>query len=266
MRRAEFGESAVGRVGYLLAVGELRYRELDELTDDEVYEAYAPPEPDWLRVNFVSSADGAATLGGLSGSLSGEADKRVFKVLRARCDVLVAGAQTVRAEGYGRLVLSEDRMAWRRAQGLPEVPVMAIVTRTAALDPGAAIFAEAPRRPILLCPGGLEEERVAPFREVADVIQTGTNWVDLTAAVAALRERGLRQILCEGGPHLFGDLVAADLVDELDLTLSPLLVGGGPYRIAEGHESSVARRLRLRHVLEAGDDLILRYVRGSTDE
>lgn len=253
-------------MGYLVAVAQVRYRKLDELTDDEVYAAYEPPKPDWLRVNFVSSADGAATLGGVSGSLSGDADKRVFKVLRARCDVLLTGAQTVRTEGYGPLVLSEDRKAWRRAQGLPEVPVMAIVTRTARLDPKAGIFTEAPRRPILVCPGGLPEVQLAPFREVADVIAVGTGGVDFAAALAALRERGLRQILCEGGPHVFGDLIAADLVDELDLTISAMLVGGGPYRIAEGYESEFARRLRLRHVLQAGDDLILRYLRDSTDE
>lgn len=253
-------------MGYLSAVAEVRYRKLDELTDDEVYAAYAPPAPDWLRVNFVSSADGAATLEGLSGPLSGEEDKRVFKVLRARCDVLVAGSGTVNAEGYGRLVLSPDRMAWRKAQGLPEVPVMAVVSRTARLDPKAAIFAEAPRRPILIVPADLPQSRTEPFAEVADVIAVGTGAVDYAAAMAALRERGLRQILCEGGPTVFGDLVAADLVDELDLTLSPLLVGAGPVRIAEGRASTEARPLELRHVLEAGGNLILRYVRGSTDE
>jgi riboflavin biosynthesis pyrimidine reductase len=261
-------------VGYLVAVAEVRLRKLDELTDDEVYAAYEPPEPDWLRVNFVSSADGAATLEGVSGPLSGAEDKRVFKVLRARCDVLVAGSGTVRTEGYGPLVLSPDRMAWRRAQGLPEVPVMAIVSRTAALDPAAGIFTEAPRRPILIVPADLEPERLEPFGALADVIAVGVGAVDYTAAVAALRERGLRQILCEGGPHVFGDLIEADLADELDLTLAPKLVGAGPYRIAEGHgaaggeepAAADARPLALRHVLEAGGNLILRYVRGSNDE
>lgn len=254
-------------MGYLLAVAEVRYRKLDELTDDEVYAAYAPPAPDWLRVNFVSSADGAATLEGLSGPLSGEEDKRVFKVLRARCDVLVAGSGTVAAEGYGPLVLSPGRMAWRRAQGLPEVPVMAIVSRTATgLDPKAGIFTEAPRRPILIVPADLPGSRTEPFADVADVIAVGTGVVDYAAAMAALRERGLRQILCEGGPTVFGDLVAADLVDELDLTISPLLVGAGPVRIVDGRASTEARPLELRHVLEAGGNLILRYLRGSTDE
>jgi riboflavin biosynthesis pyrimidine reductase len=254
-------------VGYLLAVAEVRYRKLDDMTDDEVYAAYEPPAPAWLRVNFVSSADGAATLEGLSGPLSGEEDKRVFKVLRARCDVLLAGSGTVAAEGYGPLVLSPDRMAWRRAQGLPEVPVMAVASRTLTeLDPAAGIFTEAPRRPIVLIPADLPETQVEPFREVADVIAAGTGAVDYARAIDALRERGLHQILCEGGPRVFGDLIAADLADELDLTLSPLLVGAGPIRIAEGTASDAARPLELRHVLEAGGNLILRYLRGSTDE
>lgn len=254
-------------MGYLSAVAEVSFRKLDDLTDDEVYAAYAPPAADWLRVNFVSSADGAATLEGLSGPLSGEEDKRVFKVLRARCDVLLAGSGTVAAEGYGPLVLSPDRMAWRKAQGLPEVPVMAIASRSlAGLDPDMGVFTLAPRRPIVVVPADLPETRVGPFREVADVIAVGAGAVDYTAAVAALRERGLRQILCEGGPRVFGDLIAADLADELDLTLSPLLVGAGPVRIAEGPAAAAARPLELRHVLEAGGNLILRYLRGSTDE
>jgi riboflavin biosynthesis pyrimidine reductase len=253
-------------VGYVVAVAEVVFRKLNELTDDEVYAAYAPPEPDWLRVNFVSSADGAATLEGLSGPLSGAEDKRVFKVLRARCDVLLAGSGTVRTEGYGALVLSPERKAWRRAQGLPEVPVMAIATRTASLDPASEIFTKAPRRPILICPEDLPDSRVAPFREVADVIAVGIGAVDYASAVAALRERGLRQILCEGGPNVFGDLIAANLADELDLTIAPKLVGAGPMRIAEGKPAEEATPLRLRHVLEAGGNLILRYVRGSSDE
>jgi riboflavin biosynthesis pyrimidine reductase len=254
-------------VGYLLAVAEVRFRKLDEMTDDEVYAAYAPPAADWLRVNFVSSADGAATLEGLSGPLSGAEDKRVFKVLRARCDVLVAGSGTVLAEGYGPLVLSEDRMAWRRAQGLPEVPVMAIVSRTLSrLTPDLGIFAEAPRRPIVICPRDLPELRIEPLREVADIIETGVGTVNLKGAMGVLRERGMGQILCEGGPRVFGELIAENQVDELDLTLSPLLAGAGPVRIAEGRETPEARRLELRHVLEAGGNLILRYMRGSTDE
>lgn len=241
---------------------EVLYRTLEELTDAEVYDAYAPPEADWLRVNFVASADGSATLEGVSGPLSGSEDKRVFKVLRARCNVLVAGSGTVLAEGYGPLDLSAERRAWRSERGLDEVPVMAVVSRSARLDPGSPLFTDAPRRPIVICAADASVDQMASLREVADVIAVGTGAVDYRAAMIALRERGLRQILCEGGPIVFGDLVAADQVDELCLTVSPLLVGAGPPRITEGRASEAARRLRLRHVLEARGNLILRYLRG----
>nr|WP_277605456.1 pyrimidine reductase family protein [Glycomyces sp. L485] len=223
---------------------------------------YEPVEADWLRVNFVSSADGAATLDGLSGPLSGEADKRVFKVLRTRCDVLLAGSGTVLAEGYGPLELSAERVAWRAERGLPDVPVMAVVSRSARLDPNAPLFTRAKRRPIVICTADAAVEQMADLREVADVIAVGTGAVDYRAAVTALRERGLKQILCEGGPTLFGSLVADDLVDEFDLTVAPLLVGGGPIRTAEGPTSEAARRMRLGHVIEAGGNLMLRYLRG----
>ena len=242
------------------------FRELAEMSDAAVYAAYEPPEADWLRVNFVASADGAAAVGGLSGPLSGSEDKRVFKALRARCDVLVAGSGTVLAEGYRELVLSPDRTAWRRERGLPRVPVMAVVSRSARLDPGADLFARAPRRPIVVCAADAPPDRVEALGRVADVIAVGSGEVDFPAAVAALRERGLRQILCEGGPRVFGDLIAADLVDELDLTISPLLVGAGPFRVAGGRPAPAPRSLALRHVLAAGDNLILRYLRGSNDE
>ncbi|WP_232805682.1 pyrimidine reductase family protein [Glycomyces xiaoerkulensis] len=245
---------------------EVLYRRLDELSDAEVYEAYEPPEPDWLRVNFVASADGAATLGGLSGPLSGAADKRVFKALRARCDVLVAGSGTVLAERYRELRLSRERVRWRLERGLPEVPVMAVLSRSAGLDPDAPLFTEAPRRPIVICSGASSEDQMASLREVADVIAVGAGAIDYRAALAALRERGLRQVLCEGGPTVLGHLIAEDMVDELDVTVSPMLVGAGPIRIAEGPASEAARRMRLHHVFEAEGNLILRYLRGSSND
>lgn len=245
-----------------MAVSDVQYLKLDELSEAELYSAYAPPEEDWLRVNFVASADGAATLNGLSGPLSGKSDKRVFKVLRARCDVLVAGSGTVLAEGYGPLELNPERVAWRSDRGLPNVPVMAVASRSARLDPGAPLFARAARKPIVICSADATVDQMASLREVADVIAVGSGAIDYRAAVEVMREMGLRQILCEGGPTVFGDLIAADLVDELCLTVSPLLAGAGPVRVAEGRSSDSARPLRLRHVIEAEGNLILRYLRG----
>ncbi len=247
-------------------MSDVQYLKLDELSEAELYDAYAPPEEDWLRVNFVASADGAATLEGLSGPLSGEADKRVFKVLRARCDVLLAGSGTVLAEGYGPLELSPERVNWRLERGLPEVPVMAVASRSSRLDPAAALFTRARRRPVVVCAADAAMGHVEAMREVADVIAVGHGEIDYRAAIAVLRERGLRQILCEGGARVLGELIAADLVDELCLTVSPLLVGAGPIRLAEGRASEAARPLRLRHVIEAEGNLVLRYLRGSSND
>ncbi len=237
--------------------------ETGELDDDslaELYGAYDRARPT-LRVNFVTSVDGAVSLQGYSAGLSGPADKRVFGLLRRGCDALLVAAGTLRQEGYGALRLDPARSAWRTAHGLSPHPVLAVVSGRLALDPASPVFTEAPVRPVVITHRGSPPQARAALQEVADVVVCGDAEVDLTAALAALRERGLNQVLCEGGPHLLGALTAADLVDELCLTISPQLTGPGAGRITAGPPVPVPRRLKLRHVLRAGDDLLLRYVR-----
>jgi riboflavin biosynthesis pyrimidine reductase len=213
-----------------------------------------------LRVNFVASVDGAVTVGGLSGGLSGPGDKQVFGTLRMVCDALVVAAGTIRAENYNALRLDERRRAWRRGHGLREFPLMAIVSGSLDLDPEQLIFSDAPIRPIVLTHAAAPADRRARIAGVADVITVGDDSVDLVAAVAALHARGATQLLSEGGPHLFGALIAADLVDELCLTVSPLLAAGDAGRIAAGPPGPT-RAMSLRHVLTCDDMLFLRYVR-----
>ncbi|GAB3616383.1 pyrimidine reductase family protein [Okibacterium endophyticum] len=231
------------------------------LTDDEILDLYKTPDraSEHLRVNFVSSADGAATHNGLSGDLGSSADKRVFDLLRRLGDVVLVGAGTVRAEGYGAMVLDERSVAWRQKRGLAPQPVFAIVTASGDLDPRSSVFTEAPVRPVVVTTARVE--RLGDFDGVADVLACGAETVDLDAMVAAFRERGLNQVHCEGGPTLFGSLLAADRVDELCLTLSPRLEGGGARRIVTG-ELSQPRALELAHTLVAQDGtLLLRYTR-----
>lgn len=214
-----------------------------------------------LRVNFVSSVDGAVTRDGRSRGLGDAADRRYFEVLRRVADVVLVGAGTVRVEGYGALRVSDASAAWREARGMPPHPVFAIVTGALGLDPGSRIFAEAPVRPVVVTPRGHDAASLASFAEVADVVEAGEGpRIDAAAAVAALRARGLGRILCEGGPHLFGALLAADVVDELCLTLSATLEAGGAPRIAAG-ELPEPRGLALAHVLRADSTLLLRYRR-----
>jgi riboflavin biosynthesis pyrimidine reductase len=213
-----------------------------------------------LRMNFVSSIDGAATAGGLSAGLSGAADKRVFDILRRLCDAVLVGAGTVRAEGYGAMRLERAALEWRRARGLAEHPVFAIVSGALHLDPGSAVFAEAPVRPVVVTVAASAGAKKDALARVADVLVCGDEKLDPTVMLGELAKRGLRQVLCEGGPTLFGTLLEADCVDELCLTISPQIEAGAARRIAAGAIPQ-ARRMGLRHALVSGSTLLLHYLR-----
>jgi riboflavin biosynthesis pyrimidine reductase len=219
---------------------------------------YAPPPEPSLRVNFVASLDGAGTLGGKSAGLSGPQDKRVFGILRMRCDALVVGAGTVREEGYRALRLDAERRQWRLDHGMSEFPTLVIVSGRCDLDPAHPALADAPVRPIIVTTQGTAAHQL---QKVADIIRAGDERVDLTGAVGQLRERGFAQLLSEGGPTLFGSLTVAGLVDELCLTVSPLLAGPGAGRITAGTELPTPEELTLRHALLADGQLLLRYGR-----
>jgi riboflavin biosynthesis pyrimidine reductase len=223
---------------------------------------YAPPRPrPWLRVNFVASLDGAVEVDGYSRGLSGKPDQKVLSLLRQHCDALMVGAGTLRHEGYGPIRLDAQRRAWRREQGLAEIPPLVIVSAALDLDPQASALKDAPVRPILLTRAAAPPERQASLAKVADVAVCGETKVDLAVGLAELNRRGLRQVLCEGGPHLFGALLAAELVDELCLTVSPLLAGPGAGRIVAGVTREVPVELALRHIVAADGMLLTRYAR-----
>lgn len=211
-----------------------------------------------VRMNFVSSIDGAATVRGRSAGLGGDTDRAIMQVLRALCDVVLVGAGTVRAEGYGGTQVEGADAALRRDRGLPPQPRLAVVSRALDLDPSHAFFAEAVTRPLVVtCADSPADVREALSR-VADVIVAGEASVDLSAALDALADLGLRHVLSEGGPHLFGSLFAAGLVDEMCLTLSPRLVGGDAGRIMRGAPEA-PRDMHLKHALEDDGWLFLRY-------
>jgi riboflavin biosynthesis pyrimidine reductase len=207
-----------------------------------------------IRVNFVTSLDGAVTVDGRSAGLSGEADKAMFRLLRRECDALMVGAGTFRAENYRPLTLDAERRAWRVANGLAEYPSMVIVSKGLQIDPESPALAGAPVRPLILTTGRADPGELST---VADIVRCR----DLAEGVAHLDKLGLQHILCEGGPHLFAELSKADLVDELCLTVSPLLVGPGAGRITAGNIHT-PRRMRLSRMDTADDGtLLLRYER-----
>lgn len=232
-----------------------------ELSDGELVDSLRSDSP-VLRVNFVSSVDGAVTHDGRSGGLSDEADKRHFELLRRVCDVVLVGAGTVRDEGYGPMRVSAESARWRIANGLPEHPVFAIVSGSLDLDPDANIFTDAPVRPIVVTTTRAPADLLARFEKAADVVVAGSDGVDVPEVVAALHARGLRNVLCEGGPTFFGSLLAANAVDELFLTISPTLEAGDARRITAG-ELAGPYPLALASVLASGSTLLLRYARAT---
>jgi riboflavin biosynthesis pyrimidine reductase len=232
----------------------------EDLDDAALARLYGYPGQPWLRANMVMSADGAATLDGRSGGLSSKADRRLFALLRGLADVILAGAGTARAEGYKPVRPREVRDGLRAGRG--PTPPIAIVSRALDLDPDAPLFTKAPawaKTIVITCAASPASRRDALARH-ADVVVAGQTVVDLGEAVAVLRERGLNRVLCEGGPHLLAGLVRAGLLDELDLTVGPLLAGPGENRITAGTRFS-PHHLRLAGILEEEGALFCRYTR-----
>jgi riboflavin biosynthesis pyrimidine reductase len=240
---------------------------LDDAALARLYAYPAGPGP-VLRANMVGSLDGAAAVDGLSGGLSSPGDRRVFWALRALADVILVGAGTARAEGYHPTRIKEPWASLGLRAGRPAAPPLALVSRSLQLDPDAPLIAEAPAdaRTIVITCAASPPDRRAALAGKADLIVAGDDSVDLAAAVAALAGRGLGHILCEGGPTLLSDVAVAGLLDELCLTLSPVLAGPAAVRVlashsAPGHPAAPfpARRLTLAHLLEEADVLFARY-------
>ena len=236
----------------------------DEVDPDEVYAADARPAPPgrpWVLTNMIASVDGAASVEGTSGALGGPADRATFHALRGVPDVILAGAGTVRAEGYGPPRTDAGQQARRVARGQEPYPRIAVLSGRLDLDLASALFTDTPTRPIILTSRRPSPEQLAAASDVAELIVTGDEHVDLPEAIAALGRGGANVVLCEGGPVLDGQLLAAGLIDEVCLTVAPLLGGGEAHRIMHGPVLDQPEGLRLDRVLEHDGMLLLRYVR-----
>lgn len=222
---------------------------------------FAFPEHDraWVRAVFVSSLDGAATLEGRAGGLGSDADKRLFALQRNLADAVLVGSVTALTEEYGP---AEPNAEWAHVRGpRPPTPPIAVVSGDLDLDTSAPLFTDAPadaRTIVISCSAAPRAQRAA-LAEVADVIIVGEETVDLTAAVDALAARGLRRITCEGGPTLLAGISGVDRLDELCLTISPLLVAGDSPRITDGPPVPEGAGMRLATLLEDDDYLFMLY-------
>ena len=217
-------------------------------------------ERPWVVVNMATTADGATALAGRSGGIGGPADRSAFHALRSAADVVLAGAGTIRAEDYGPVRVPEELVDTRAAAGRELPARLASISRNCSFSPDARMFSDASQRPLLYVTKSAPPDRVATLADVAEIVPVGDEDVDLPGVFADLGKRGVRCVVCEGGPTLNGQLVAADLVDEWCLTLGPLLVAGPSARASHGPVAGPARNFRLDRAITDERDLLLRYV------
>jgi riboflavin biosynthesis pyrimidine reductase len=268
------------------AAPDIRADDVEALAELYAYPAVSSGAP-WLRANMIESIDGASSLNGRSGGLSGAADRLVFAVLRSLADVILVGAATARAEKY-RPVREQEIWPKLRGERQQPTPPIAVVTRKLDLDLDSPLVAGAPggARTILLTTKAAPAGRREAASAHADVVVTGRDTVPPSAAVQELASRGYRNVLLEGGPALLRQVAEAGLLDDLCLTFSPVLEGGMAGRIlapppagpapavpfmgggpGSGGSSgtaareSAAMKLSLAHVLEDDGSLLCRYLR-----
>lgn len=226
---------------------------------DDAYAGFDPPER-WVAIGMVGSLDGAVAVDGTSGGLGGDGDLAAFRSLRALADVVVVGLGTAVAEDY-RPTWQARHVDARAGRGQPPLPQLALVTGSGAVPNDHRVLGDPDRPPIVLTtPDGaaVAAPRVGDRAEVVAVAADDDGRVDPAAAVAALAERGLGRVVCEGGPTLNNAMLAAGVVDELFVTVAPSLVGGGT-GIVGPTLPDAPHDLELLELRVHGSELVCRY-------
>ncbi len=236
------------------------------IEDVEVFSVYADdlrvPHADrpWLLANMISSLDGATHVDGVSGGLGGPADRQAFRAIRAVADMILVAAGTARSENYHPITTTPEIAAARATRGQADRPRLAILTRHLDLDLDGELFT-APEPPIVLTTAAAPQGRLRHAQERTTVLQFAGLRIDVREALVALGHLGARVVLSEGGPTLIGQLAMADVLDELCLTMSPMVVGGDASRVTDATTPPIDRRYTLTRVLEQDSMLLARYVR-----
>lgn len=256
---AERGRSTVAAVRRLLPhVDDAEVTALDVYGSDERPRIGDRP---WVVANMVASVDGATAVDGVSGALGADGDHMVFTALRTIADVVLVASGTANAERYGPVRTDPDRTAWRAERGKPATARLGLVTGSLSLDPELPCFtADDGSWPLVVTCDDAPADRRALLSDRAEIVDVGPDQVDLDAALRLLGDRGAEVVLTEGGPGLLGQLITLDLVDELCLTVAPMIVGGTSRRVVHG-ALDAPHDFVLDRVLEHDGELLLRYLR-----
>ena len=231
-------------------------RRVDEPELIELYRLPAPEGRGWLRTNFVMSLDGSVQgPDGRSGTLNTASDRHVFALQRALADAVLVGANTVRHEGYRAIDLEPWQLEIRQQEGLAPYPVLVIISASADLDPVIATPAEGTGGSVMIITtSGKPQDDLEPLRIAGITVQEAEgSALDLASIIDQLAGTGLPRLFCEGGPKLHNDLLAAGVVDEVALTLAPVVVGGQGLRSTSGAALLAPSGFRLHHALYADD-------------
>ena len=232
----------------------------------ELYPALARPKPagrPWVMVNMIASADGAAAVDGVSEALGNPADQAVFSAVRACADWIVAAAGTVRVERYSLPRPGAAARRARRAAGRADRPRLAVVSASLDFELDLPLFADqrpGDDPPVILTGRSAAPEAVARLDPVAEVVPLASARPSPTEILAELDRRGAGVVLSEGGPSFNAQLADAGLIDELCLSVAPLVAGGPSPRIVHGSQRTVPLKLSIDHLLEASDTLFVRYL------
>ncbi len=227
----------------------------------DLSEAYGWPAANWVRACMVMGLDGSiAGPDGLSGSISSPADRVVLSAIRRFADVYLVGAGTVRAERYSAVRAHPGAIERRLAAGQQAAPTLAIVSATCRFDWNDVQFTASDNRPIVLTVERSDPGDRAVATRWCDVLVVGEERVEPMVALESLAARGLTRVTCEGGDSLLADMVRAAALDEVDLTLAPVVAASA--RPARPGPAAITG-MRLHQLLEEDGFLFARYVRGN---
>lgn len=229
------------------------------LTDDLMARRGMDRARPWVMANMIMSVDGAYARDGRSGGLGGAADKATFHTLRGLADVILVGAGTARQERYRRPSSDEDTAAERIARGQEQRPGLALISQSGHFPSDQPFLTGTGPDPIVFLPHR-DGDGTGPVEHLdgLEYLHAGEGSVDLHEVLDQLGRGGARLVLCEGGPHLLGDLAAEGLLDQLFITVAPQIVAGSHTGLL-GERPELTDQLELNTVVTDDGYLLLNY-------